>query len=137
MADMPGPTFWHLDGCNMDHDFAFDIYHLTREEWEAEERVQEEMHKQFEAKWAERERLGVTDSRSAVEGGIWQRSFAVGDNAAVPLGMRVFGIGCHLAELITGLRGDVKRDAVPGLARGIGDQAADAELGTQVVNPRP
>ena len=38
MADMPGPVFWHLDGCNMDDDFAFDIRHRTREEWEAEQR---------------------------------------------------------------------------------------------------
>ena len=35
LADMPGPTFWHLDGCNMDNEFAFDIYRRTREEWEA------------------------------------------------------------------------------------------------------
>ena len=39
MADMPGPVFWHLDGCNMDDDFAFDISHRTREEWEAEQRA--------------------------------------------------------------------------------------------------
>jgi hypothetical protein len=30
-----GPGFWHLDGCNMDDDFAFSLYR-TREEWEAE-----------------------------------------------------------------------------------------------------
>lgn len=38
MADMSGPFFWHLDGSNMDDDFAFDIYHRTREEWEEEHR---------------------------------------------------------------------------------------------------
>ena len=30
----PARMFWHLDGCNMDDDFAFDIRHRTREEWE-------------------------------------------------------------------------------------------------------
>lgn len=37
LADMPGPMFWHLDGCNMDYDFAFDMEFRTREEWEAEQ----------------------------------------------------------------------------------------------------
>lgn len=32
-----GPTFWHLDGCNMDGDFAFSLCR-TREEWEAQKR---------------------------------------------------------------------------------------------------
>jgi hypothetical protein len=30
-----GPCFWHLDGCNMDQDFAFSFC-LTQEEWEEE-----------------------------------------------------------------------------------------------------
>lgn len=42
LAEMPGPTFWHLDGSEMDHDFAFDIFHRTREEWEAHQRLWEE-----------------------------------------------------------------------------------------------
>lgn len=32
-----GPTFWHLDGCNMEDEFAFSNY-LTSQEWEAEQR---------------------------------------------------------------------------------------------------
>lgn len=32
-----GPTFWHLDGCNMDSDFAFSLCR-TRAEWEAQKR---------------------------------------------------------------------------------------------------
>jgi hypothetical protein len=31
-----GPAFWHLDGCNMDYDFAFSFCR-TREEWEEAE----------------------------------------------------------------------------------------------------
>jgi hypothetical protein len=34
-GDEFGPGFWHLDGCNMDDDFAFSFYR-TREEWEEE-----------------------------------------------------------------------------------------------------
>jgi hypothetical protein len=37
----------------------------------------------------------------------------VGDAADVPLGVRVFGIGCRLAELIVGLRGGADRDGTP------------------------
>lgn len=40
-ADLPGPVFWLLDGCNMDDDFAFS-FHCTPEEWEVEQREYEE-----------------------------------------------------------------------------------------------
>jgi hypothetical protein len=107
MADMPGPVFWHLDGCNMDDDFAFDISHRTREEWEAEQRQWKEFNRRFEAKQAELERLGVADSGFGVEdeNSVWSSSFSVRDTAA-PLGVRLFGIGGHLAELIVDLRSE-------------------------------
>lgn len=57
MADGTGPVFWHLDGCNMDDEFAFDIQHRTREEWEAEQLRWEEFGQRFNAGMAERERL--------------------------------------------------------------------------------
>ncbi|MFL5243875.1 MAG: hypothetical protein ACJ8FY_17370 [Gemmataceae bacterium] len=106
LADLPGPAFWHLDGCNMDDDFAFDIHRRTREEWEDEQRKWEEHSRRFNAEWAERERLGVTDSmaRGDDSQAVWSRSFSVGDMADVPLGIRVFGVGCRLAEVITCLR---------------------------------
>jgi hypothetical protein len=47
MADDAGPYFWHLDGCNMDDDFAFS-FHATREEWEAERREWEDFNRRFE-----------------------------------------------------------------------------------------
>jgi hypothetical protein len=31
------PTFWHLDGSDMDNDFLF-LFHCTRGEWGREER---------------------------------------------------------------------------------------------------
>lgn len=106
LADMPGPVFWHLDGCNMDNDFAFDIYHRTREEWEAEHRQWEEDAKRFDAEWSERQGQGVTDPGSGAGGeeSVWSSSFVSGDDADVPLSIRVFGIGCRLAELIDAIR---------------------------------
>ena len=35
------PTFWHLDGCNMEEEFAFS-WCVTIQEWEAEQRRHEE-----------------------------------------------------------------------------------------------
>lgn len=48
------------------------------------------------------------------EDSVWSSSFSVGETAEVPLGIRLFGIGCHLAELITDLRSDtVQQTPVP------------------------
>lgn len=49
-----GVGFWHLDGSNMDDDFAFSSF-LTRQEWEAENRRREEFSKEFDRKWEERQ----------------------------------------------------------------------------------
>jgi hypothetical protein len=117
MADLPGVGFWHLDGCNMDEGFAFDIYRRTREEWDDEERKREEWDRRFEAERKERERLGITNSMSPEPGSVWSRSFNVADTADVPFGIRVFGVGCRLAELIVGLRAGCDRDNVPAEAQ--------------------
>lgn len=124
IADLPGPSFWHLDGSGMDDEFAFDIYRHTREEWDEEQRSREDHSRRFNAEWSERERLGVTDSQPREDGSnaIWKRSFSVNDTADVPLGIRVFGIGCHLAELIVGLRAGADRDNTPPDARHIIDE---------------
>jgi hypothetical protein len=49
-----GPTFWHLDGSDMEEEFAFSTC-LTREEWEAEIQEREEFNREFDRKMAERE----------------------------------------------------------------------------------
>lgn len=56
MANDPsmGPGFWHLDGCNMDDDFAFSFFR-TREEWDEENLRREEFSREFDRKWEERE----------------------------------------------------------------------------------
>ena len=48
-----GPTFWHLDGCNMDDGFAFSSCR-TLEKWEAENREREEFDREFNRKMEER-----------------------------------------------------------------------------------
>jgi hypothetical protein len=50
-----GPSFWHLDGCNMDQEFEFSTY-LTREEWEAEQRKWREFNEDFDRNWAKENR---------------------------------------------------------------------------------
>jgi hypothetical protein len=49
-----GIYFWHLDGCNMDDEFAFSTFR-TIEEWEKDHREMEERHKDFDRRWKERE----------------------------------------------------------------------------------
>ncbi len=49
-----GIYFWHLDGCNMDDEFAFSTFR-TIEEWQTDQREMEERHKEFDRKWKERE----------------------------------------------------------------------------------
>lgn len=49
-----GPTFWHLDGSEMEDEFAFSTSR-TREEWEAEILEREEFNREFDRRMAERE----------------------------------------------------------------------------------
>ena len=122
LAEMPGPMFWHLDGCNMDDEFAFNIRHRTREEWEAEQREWEEMNKRFEVERLERRKLGLPEYGGSKENSVWSSSFSVGDAADVPLGIRLFGIGGHLAELITDIRSESGGACEPPHAQQLIDQ---------------
>lgn len=45
------PSFWHLDGCNMDEGFAFSFCG-TREEWEEKERRSKQLAEEFDRDWA-------------------------------------------------------------------------------------
>jgi hypothetical protein len=108
MAELPGPVFWHLDGCNMDDDFAFDLRRRTREEWEEEQRSWEEHSRRFDAECAERKRLGVTDPPAD-----WSFRFDEEEAADVPPEVRVYRIGCRLAELIVSLRAGADRETTP------------------------
>jgi hypothetical protein len=116
MADMSGPVFWHLDGCNMDDDFAFDISCRTREQWEERRREWERTSRQMDAEWEERKRLGLPGSSADghEDSSVWMTNCRVDDTPDVPLGLRIFSLGCRLAELITRLRsGAVRLDTPP------------------------
>lgn len=109
MAEMPGPVFWHLDGCNMDDEFVFSIYHRTQEEWDAEQQKWAEHSRRFDAECEERKRMGIEGSEYSTPDpeSVWACSVSVGDDADVPLGIRLFGIGCRLAELFCDIREDI------------------------------
>lgn len=47
LGEMDTPGFWHLDGCNMDDEFAFSFFR-TPEEWEAEQHRWQEFNRRFE-----------------------------------------------------------------------------------------
>lgn len=149
-AELPGLGFWHLDGSAMDDEFAFDMHHRTREEWEEEQRSWEERSKRFNAEWSERERLGVTHppSRADGPGSVWSHSYSVKGAAEVPLGIRVFGVGCRLAELVVDLRCGADRKAtapeaqrhIDQLNRDFGNlrellQSSDSSLAEALIDP--
>jgi len=61
MAEKFTPTFWHLDGCNMDNDFPFSFCR-TRGEWEEEELRQKQFDEEFDRKWAQRKGKAFDDA---------------------------------------------------------------------------
>jgi len=105
-AEMPGPAFWGLDGCEMDEDFAFSMWHDTYEQWEQEQREDEESAKRWRAKEAERRRLGVAypSGGHADPDSVWKTSFSAPESPGEPTIMRLFAIGSHLSELIVDLK---------------------------------
>jgi hypothetical protein len=94
MVDSPAPMFWHLDGCNMDDDFAFS-FDLTREEWEAEQKKWEEFNREFNAKYATKS--GEADSP-------WLTSYVNPDAMGDSPTLAVFGLATHLTVLVQNLK---------------------------------
>jgi hypothetical protein len=146
MADLPGPIFWHLDGSGMDPDFAFSFHH-TRDEWEADVREFEEFNRRFHSKREEEERLGVKypGAGYADPDYAWSRSFVADDASAAAgeafLGVRLFAIGSHLAELIVDLKRPTEdRALIDRLSRDFGNvrevcQTQDVELAAALTEP--
>jgi hypothetical protein len=111
MADLPGPMFWHLDGCDMDDDFAFS-FHRTRAEWDAEQREYEEFNRAFNARWEAEQRSKGLWAGSCVDPDFMSRS-----PAAV-----VDGVAFNLAELIQDLKdAGAGRDVIDDLNRRFGN----------------
>lgn len=104
-ADGLGLGFWHLDGCNMDDEFAFSDFR-TREEWEEQQREFEEMSRHFDAKRETEKELQVENPGPGYThpDSVWQRSFSAAEAGDEPLELRLFAIGSHLAEIIADLK---------------------------------
>ena len=123
-AEMPGPTFWNLDGCNMDDDFAFSMWHNTYEQWEQEQREHEEFARRLEAKETERKRLGVECPAAgyADPDCTWKSSFSAPQSPGHSTFMRLFAIGSRLCELIVDLKEPTEqRDLIDRLRRALGN----------------
>jgi hypothetical protein len=142
MGDMPGPTFWSLDGCNMDNEFAFS-FHRTREEFDAEQREYEEFNKRFNERRAEQNRLGVTSPG----GGwmdpdyAWENSFSPDQAPDMPIALRLFTIGSKLCDLIVDLKHPTEdREHIDKLNRDFANlretaQSTDRSFGEAVIEP--
>jgi hypothetical protein len=139
MGDMPGPVFWGLDGCNMDDDFAFEMYR-TREEWEQEQCDRTEWNRKFNAEREEIKRLGVENPEKGYSSPdyVWQRSFVSSSAPDFPA-MRVFAIGSNLAELIVDVKEPTEdRRLIDQLSRDFGNLreiAGSAEFGGALLEP--
>ncbi len=105
-AELPGPSFWFLDGCNNDDDFPFSCFHETYEEWEQEQRSHEERSRKWEEERRERVEAGIEEEEPFAADGIWQRSFVAAPSPDAPASVRLFGIGTHVAELVEDLRSE-------------------------------
>lgn len=98
LADLPGPTFMHLDNSGMDWEFPFDIYCRTREEWEAQQREYAEMSR---ASGDPAIPFGAASSENSNQpASVWSRSFSMAESTDLPLGVRLLGIAWHVAELV-------------------------------------
>ena len=130
MADGLGLMFWHLDGCNMDDEFAFSHFR-TREEWEEQQREFEEMSRHFGAKQETEKELAIENPGGGYEHPdmVWQRSF-VADSDGEPLELRLFSVGSHLAEIIADLkRPPEDRPLIEALKRDFGNLREVARSG--------
>lgn len=93
--------FWHLDGCNMDDEFAFS-FHRTEEEWNEEQRSQLEMDRKFNETWS------PCQTDSLVSTGLWNPAFIdkeIPDD--LPLSQMVAIANFDFAVMISKLNEDI------------------------------
>jgi hypothetical protein len=126
-ADLPGPVFWHLDGCNNDPDFAFSIFCRTREEWEAEERSYQEFNRRFDAEQEEQKELQL-DVLDGSRTGYTNPDYAGGSPA-----IRLHALGIRLSELLVDLQQpQAERALIDRLRRDFGNlreiEGSEAEM---------
>ena len=126
----------------MDDDFAFDIWHVTREEYDAHEREQQEWNRKFEAERNERERLALEKPLSGYchPADVWRRSFVSAECESGPLPLRIFAVGSHLAEVTVELREAGEAGLAENLLRDFGNlrdvlQGDDASRSEALAQP--
>jgi hypothetical protein len=142
MADHLGPMFWHLDGCNMDDEFAFSHFR-THEEWEEQQREFEEMSRHFDAKRETEQELAIKDLDGRYEHPemVWRRSFSARESGDEPLELRLFAVGAKLAEIIADLkRPPEDRPLIEALKRDFANlrevsRSADLSLAAALIEP--
>ena len=96
LAELPGPTFMHLDSSGMDWEFPFDIYCRTREDWEAQQREYTDSNQSTSDAGMP---FGMSKTDSDRNPSVWSRSFSMAESTDLPLGVRLLGIAWHVAEL--------------------------------------
>lgn len=96
LAELPGPTFMHLDASGMDWEFPFDIYCRTREEWDA----QQAEYASFKESDNGCGPFGIPRHELDSAPSVWTRSFSIAESTDLPLGVRLLGIAWHVAELV-------------------------------------
>ncbi|HVA45308.1 MAG TPA: hypothetical protein VNH11_02885 [Pirellulales bacterium] len=138
MADLPGPMFWHLDGCNMDEGFAFS-YLRTREEWETEQREWEELDRRLDEEQAAKDELEVRYPADVDVDTPWGYTVRPSENESVPL--RLFAIGSDLAKIVVELKQPPEdRPSIDALKRDFGNlrevaQTGDLSLAAALIEP--
>jgi hypothetical protein len=127
-ADIGGISFWHLDGSQMDDEFAFSLWHETYDEWEAEQQEREELLRDLDAKWEEKERLGVKYPGEGYSDPdfVWRTSFSTDQCRVDHLKLRLFSVGSSLAELIVDIQ-DSSKDC--------SDPTGESEANSDLTNP--
>jgi hypothetical protein len=121
-----GPTFCHFDGCNNDTEYPF-TFHLTREDWEAEQREYEDLRRRCDERDKLREAglLKDDDLFAGQSSTIWKSSYSAPESESESPGLRLVGIGGHLGELLTDLKAPpCSEDFVESLNRYFGNVRA-------------
>ena len=113
LADMPGVSFWHIDGCNMDDLFAFSFRHKTIESWEreqAENRLldeQLEQQRRLAKQWGLPPEFGEPKSH---HGEVW-RLTVKDESGVIPVGDRLNRVAHGMVSLIVKIRMALAQDA--------------------------
>lgn len=100
MAEMPGPAFWFLDGCNNDDDFAFS-FHESIEAWEEERLEWESYSRDYDRRRAATDPAFEDDDDEEIE---WTPPAFIFSRFDPKTVLAVMQFGFDLADVIAELR---------------------------------